>query len=96
MKHIQMPFAATIILSAAMFVACSSDGGGEHSSAVSESRGEHDRDGGEHGREGRGEHDRDGDGHHGEEGEESGTELALHESYDEVRNGARLMLAYDR
>ena len=43
----------------------------------------------------RGEHDRDGDGHHGEEGEESGTELALNESYDEVRNGARLILAYD-
>jgi hypothetical protein len=27
--------------------------------------------------------------------EESGTELALNESYDEVRNGARLILAYD-
>ncbi len=34
-------------------------------------------------------------GHHGEEGEESGTELALSETYDEVRNGARLILAYD-
>jgi len=28
-------------------------------------------------------------------GEESGIELALNESYDEVRNGARLILAYD-
>ena len=27
--------------------------------------------------------------------EESGTELALNENYDNVRNGARLMLAYD-
>ncbi len=27
--------------------------------------------------------------------EESGTELALNESYDQVRNGARLILAYD-
>jgi hypothetical protein len=27
--------------------------------------------------------------------EESGTELALNESYDQVRNGARLVLAYD-
>ncbi len=27
--------------------------------------------------------------------EESGTELALNESYDEVRNGARLILAYE-
>ena len=30
-----------------------------------------------------------------EEGEESGTELALNETYDNVRNGARLILAYD-
>ena len=29
------------------------------------------------------------------EGEESGIELALNESYDEVRNGARLVLSYD-
>ena len=31
----------------------------------------------------------------GEEGEESSTELALSKTYDEVRNGARLILAYD-
>ena len=30
-----------------------------------------------------------------ESGEESGTELPLNESYDTVRNGARLTLAYD-
>ena len=30
-----------------------------------------------------------------EEGEESGTELALNDSYDHVRNGARLILTYD-
>ena len=29
------------------------------------------------------------------EGEESGTELALNDNYDTVRNGARLILAYD-
>ena len=35
-------------------------------------------------------------GHHEEgEGEESGTQLALNEAYDQVRNGARLMLRYD-
>ena len=33
--------------------------------------------------------------HTAEEGEESGTELALNETYDKVRNGARLILAYD-
>lgn len=32
---------------------------------------------------------------HGEDGEESGTQLALTETYDEVRAGARLVLSYD-
>ena len=31
----------------------------------------------------------------GNEGEESNTELALNEQYDEVRSGARLILTYD-
>ena len=43
----------------------------------------------------RGEHDRDGKEHSGEEGEESGTQLSLDEVYDEVRKGARLVLAYN-
>ena len=38
----------------------------------------------------RGEHDRG-----GEDGEESGKELALTERYDKVRRGAHLVLAYD-
>jgi len=48
---------------------------------------------GEHDGEGRGEHDRD-EGGEGK-GEESGTEYALNQTYDEVRNGARLILSYD-
>ena len=52
--------------------------------------GEHDRGTGETG-EG-GEHSEGGE---GGEGEESGDELALTEGYDHVRNGARLILAYD-
>ncbi len=44
---------------------------------------------------GNGTHDRDGREHRGEAGEESGTELALNETYDAVRNGVRLILAYD-
>jgi hypothetical protein len=48
---------------------------------------------GEHGEEGRGEHDRDRGGEG--EGEESGAEYALSDTYNEVRNGARLILAYD-
>ena len=41
----------------------------------------------------RGEHDRDRGGD--AEGEESGTELALNEIYNTVRNGARLILTYN-
>jgi hypothetical protein len=74
-------------------------GGEEHARGSSEHRehggGEHDRDGDEHGRKERGEHDRDGEDHHGDEGEESGTEFALDQTYDEVRHGARLILKYD-
>ena len=98
MNHIHRTLAASSVMLAAVISGCSSDAGtGENQDSASHtaSRGEHDRDGGEHGGEGYGEHDRDGDGHHGEEGEESGTELALNESYDEVRNGVRLILAYD-
>ncbi len=98
MNHIQRTLAAIAVMLAAVISACSSDAGtreNQPSDSLTASRGEHDRDGGEHGGEGYGEHDRDGDGPHSEEGEESGTELALNERYDEVRNGARLTLAYD-
>ena len=44
----------------------------------------------------RGEHNRDSNKHSGEAGEESGTEFALDETYDFVRNGVRLILAYDK
>ncbi len=44
---------------------------------------------------GSGGHDHEHGGGHDEEGEESGVELALDERYDAVRNGARLVLAYD-
>ncbi len=87
MNHTQRPLAAIAVILAAAMCGCSSDAGtGENQSSgsLTASRGEHDRDGREQGGEG-----------HGEEGEESGTELALNESYDEVRNGARLILAYD-
>lgn len=76
---------------------CSSDDGtGENQSqgVLTGGRGEHDRDGGEHHGEGR-EHDGEGGGEHDEGGEESGRELGLEDAYDEVRNGARLKLAYD-
>jgi hypothetical protein len=43
----------------------------------------------------RGEHGEGGEHGSGEGSEESGTEFALDETYDEVRHGARLILSYD-
>ena len=86
------------VMLAIVISGCSGDNGAgekQDSDGLTESRGEHDRDGSEHDREGSGEHGRGGEGGHGEEGEESGTELALNETYDNVRNGARLILTYD-
>ncbi len=74
----------------------SEEGRGEHGGEHGEHRGEHGGEhGGEHEGEHRGEHARDRDGH-SEEGEESGTELKLTDTYDKVRNGARLILTYDK
>ena len=83
---------AAFVVFGATFLGCTDNASQEPAGAAS-TEGEHGHDeGGE-----RGEHDRDGEGHHGhgEEGEESGTELALADRYDNVRNGARLILAYD-
>ena len=68
------------------------ESGGEHSEA-GESRGEH---GGEHA-EG-GEHGEGGESHGegGEEGEELGVYIGVGETWDVVRRGARLVLAFER
>jgi len=98
MNRIQSTLTVIAVMLVIVFSGCSNDNGsGEKhdSDELTESRGEHDRDGAEHGREGSGEQERSGEGSHGEEGEESGTELALNETYDNVRNGARLILTYD-
>jgi len=98
MNRIQRSLATIAVMLAVVISGCSSDrnaGEKQDSDRSTATRGEHDRDGGEHGREAYGEHDRDGDAHHGAEGEESGTELALNQTYDKVRNGVRLILAYD-
>jgi hypothetical protein len=95
MNHVDRTLATIAFLVGAVLSGCSNPEAGEseHEGRENgrEGRGEHDRGG----REGRGEHDRDGREHHGGEGEESGAELALNQSYDQVRNGARLVLAYD-
>ena len=80
MNYVYRTLATIAFLVGAVLSGCSNPEAGEHDPG---------------GREGRGEHDRDGREHHGGEGEESGAELALNQSYDQVRNGARLVLAYD-
>ncbi len=81
MNRIQKTLAVIAVMLAVVISGCSSDRGADEN---------HDPD-----RSGvtRGEHARDRGG--AAEGEESGTELALNETYDTVRNGARLILAYD-
>ena len=73
-------------------VARSGESEGEHNGrgqAAGERGGEH-REGGEHGGGESGEHSGD------ESGEESGTQLGVGDTYDAVRAGARLIIAYDR
>jgi hypothetical protein len=86
-----------VCLFAASFSSCSNPESGEHdgSELGRESRSEHEGGGREAGREGRGEHKRESGEAHGGEGEESGTEFTLDQTFDQVRNGARLVLAYD-
>ena len=82
MNRIQRTLATIAVMLAVVISGCSSDGGTgdkQDSDRPTATRGEHDRDGAGH----------------GEEGEESGVELGLNETYDKVRNGARLILAYD-
>jgi hypothetical protein len=89
MNRIQRTLAVIAVMLAVVISGCSSDEGTsekQDSGRPEASRGEHDRDGHEH----------DGEGsEHGAEGEESGTELGLGDTYDNVRNGARLIMAYD-
>jgi hypothetical protein len=83
MTHMLKSLIAMVILSAAILYGCSNDNGAsqdQDETTLTESRGEHSREGGHE---------------NGEEGEESGTELSLTESYDQVRNGTRLVMNYD-
>ena len=81
MNRIQKTLATIAVMLAAVIGSCSND------------RGTGEKQDSDRSTTTRGEHDRDRGGN--EEGEESGTELALNESYDKVRNGVRLILAYD-
>ena len=84
MKQIQKILALIAIMVLVAICGCSSDSAktdeNQDSSIQPVSRSEHSRDGGEQ---------------DSEEGEESGTEYALNETCDQVRNGARLILVYD-
>lgn len=100
MMHGHAAFAMVATVLSACLAGCTDEAETEVSpdpEALTASGDEHDRDDarGEHEHGEHGQHDRDGHEHHGEEGEESGTEFALDETYDETRQGARLILAYD-
>jgi len=98
MSRVQRILVVIAVMLTIVISGCSNDNGaGEKhdSDELTESRSEHDRDGAEHSHEDSDEHGRGSEGGHDEEGEESGTELALNETYDNVRNGARLILKYD-
>ena len=87
MNRIHRTLAVSAVMLAVALGGCSSDKEASEQSdsdGSTEARGEHDRDGSEHGGE-----------NYGEEGEESGAPLSLNESYDQIRNGARLILSYD-
>jgi len=99
MNHIQRILATIAVMLVVVIGGCSNDreaGENHDSDSSTATRGEHDRDGAEHGGESYSEHERGGEGSHSEEGEESSTQLALNETYDDVRNGTRLILAYDK
>lgn len=86
MRFRQRTIAAFVILFVTVTAGCAGTSeSGEHESAVATSEGQ-----GEHGSE-------RADGEEGgeESGEESGTEYALDETYDVVRKGVRLVIAYD-
>ena len=89
MNHIHRTLTAMAVLLLMVVGACSNKAGNgeyqEEAARLTEERGEQDRDGGEH----------EGASGHGEDGEESGTMYSLTHTYDRVRNGARLVLAYD-
>lgn len=98
LSGIRKSLSAIGVVLAALVCGCSSNTETDvhqDSDTLTASRGEHDRDSGEGREEGEGGHDGEGSEGDGQEGEESGTELTLEESYDNVRNGARLILAYD-
>ena len=83
MNRIQRTLATIAVMLAVVISGCSSDRGADEkqdSDRLTASRSEHER---------------GGEGRHDKESEESSTEYALNETYDEVRNGARLILAYD-
>lgn len=90
MSRFQWMFMVAVAGLALMITGCPEEKAGEEH-AGNEATSQHE--GHTHGSEGHGEHARDSEG--GGEGEESGTELALNETYDTVRHGARLILAYD-
>lgn len=83
MRRIQTILIVITVLLALILISCSGDTRNETNQdqeKISASRDEHQRESGESG---------------DQEGEESGTELTLEQTYNKVRNGAHLIMTYD-
>lgn len=88
MNHAHKALTALLAMAVALMYGCTHVAESAHDEGSEASGSEHARERGEGHDEGSGEE-------HGEEGEEDGTEYALDDTYDQVRRGVRLILAYD-
>jgi len=94
MKKLQSSLVVVVIICALGICGCSKktdSNHGEHGHSHEEGQTQ----GHSHTSSEKGEHDRDSHEHHGAAGEESGTQLALDDTYNATRNGAQLYLAFN-
>ena len=84
MRHLTMTLMMTGVVLILALAGCSSSESGEHNRESESGEGSREAESEEHS-----------ESESGEGGEESGTQFALGETFDEVRAGARLILTYD-
>ena len=84
MRHLTMTLMITGVVLIFALAGCSSSESGEHNRESESGEGSREAESEEHS-----------ESESGEGGEESGTQFALGETFDEVRAGARLILTYD-
>ena len=85
MRHLTMTLMMTGVVLILALAGCSSSESGEHNRESESGEGSREAESEEHS-----------ESESGEGGEESGTQFALGDTFDEVRAGARLILSYDQ